>query len=417
MGLQAAAMTRTMAGGRYRDALRVAEFRALAGSSLVSVLGDSLAYLAVTVLVYQRTASPLLAALTFAVAFVPYLFGGTLLSALVDRIAPRRMLIGCDLVSGALVAVIALPGTPLALVFAALFAVGTLAPVRSGTAGAIVAQILPGERFVPGRSVLRIVVQTAQIVGAAAGGALLVPFGAHGALLADTLSFGLSAALVGAGLACRPVNAAAPPRSLVSDSLAGLRAVWALADVRRLLSLQWLVSFVAVAPEGLAAPAVAQSGHTAAYVGLWLTAIPAGTVLGDLLTVWTVPARMRPRLTWPLALLLPALLLGFAIRPPLPAAITLLALSGAASAYGLGLDQTLRDSTPQPLLARMYTVNQTGLMVVQGLGFAAAGALGGAVSAGTAITVAGSVGVLGVTVLWRQPATIKERQSRRARRK
>jgi hypothetical protein len=44
-------MTRTMAVGRYRDALGVAEFRALAGSSLVSVLGDSLAYLAVTVLV------------------------------------------------------------------------------------------------------------------------------------------------------------------------------------------------------------------------------------------------------------------------------------------------------------------------------------------------------------------------------
>jgi hypothetical protein len=50
--------------------------------------------------------------LTFAVAFVPYLFGGTLLSALVDWIAPRRMLIGCDLASGALIAMIALPGAP-----------------------------------------------------------------------------------------------------------------------------------------------------------------------------------------------------------------------------------------------------------------------------------------------------------------
>jgi MFS family permease len=401
-----------MVGGRYRDALRVAEFRALAGSSLVSVLGDSLAYLAVTVLVYQRTASPLLAALTFAVAFVPYLFGGTLLSALTDRIAPRRMLVGCDLISAGLAAVLALPGTPLALVFGALFAVGTLAPVRSGTASAIVAEILPGERFVPGRSVLRIVVQSAQILGAAAGGALLAMFGTHGALLADTCSFALSAALVATGVARRPVSAAdGKARSLVTDSLAGLRAVWALAAVRRLLALQWLVSFVAVAPEGLAAPAVAQSGHTAGYVGLWLTAIPAGTVLGDLLTVWTVPVRMRQRLTWPLALVLPALLLGFLAHPPLPAAITLLVLSGAASAYGLGLDQTLRDSTPAPLLARMYTASGTGLMVVQGLGFAAAGALGSAVAASTAITLVGALGVLGVTALWRRPPSTRDAHS------
>jgi len=75
--------------GTYRAALRVGEFDAIAGSSLISILGDSAAYLAVTVLVYQRTGSALLSALTFAVAFVPYLIGGTLLSALVDRLPPE----------------------------------------------------------------------------------------------------------------------------------------------------------------------------------------------------------------------------------------------------------------------------------------------------------------------------------------
>lgn len=403
-------MTQTATGGRYRDALRVAEFRALVASSLVSILGDSLAYLAVTVLVYQRTASPLLSALTFAVAFVPYLFGGTLLSALVDRIAPRRVLIGCDLVSAVLVAVIALPVTPLALTFAALFAVGTLAPVRSGTASAIVAEILPGDAFVPGRSVLRIVAQTAQIVGAAAGGALLVPLGTHGALVADTGSFVVSAAIVAAVLAPRPVALVTPQASLVHDSLAGLREVWGYVEVRRLLLLEWLVAFVAVAPEGLAAPAVAQAGQPSAYVGLWLAAIPVGVVLGDLVTVWTIPVRLRQRLTWPLAVALPALLVCFLARPPLPSALALLALSGAASAYGLGLDQTLRDITPRPLLARMYTVNQTGLMVVQGLGFAAAGALGDVVAASTAVAIAGLAGVGCVLALWCGGATSRRRE-------
>lgn len=93
--------------------------------------------------------------------------------------------------------------------------------------------------------------------------------------------------------------------------------------------------------------------------------------------------------------------------PPLPLAITLLLLSGAASAYGLGLDQALGEHTPPTLLARTYTVNTTGLMVVQGIGFAAAGALGSMVSAGTAIAVAGLLGVLGVTALRQQRPTAK----------
>jgi MFS family permease len=128
--------------------LRVGEFDAIAGSSLISILGDSAAYLAVTVLVYQRTGSALLSALTFAVAFVPYLIGGTLLSALVDRLHPRALLIGSDLVGAAVIAAIAAPGVPVPFLFVALFVIGSIAPVRSGTAGAIVADVLPGDTFV-----------------------------------------------------------------------------------------------------------------------------------------------------------------------------------------------------------------------------------------------------------------------------
>ena len=67
------------------------------------MLGDIVAAVALTVLVYQRTASPFLAGVTFTLAFVPYLFSGALLSALVDRVPPRRLMVACDLVSAAIV--------------------------------------------------------------------------------------------------------------------------------------------------------------------------------------------------------------------------------------------------------------------------------------------------------------------------
>jgi hypothetical protein len=383
----------TAVPGTYRAALRVVEFDAIAGASLVSILGDSAAYLALTVLVYERTGSSLLSALTFTIGFLPYLIGGTLLSGLVDRFRPKTLLIGIDVIGALLLAITAAPGVPIPVIFMMLFLIGALAPVRSGTASALIAEILTGDTFVAGRSVQRICSQTAQIAGAGVGGGLVAAFGPRGALVADTASFLLSAAITTFLIKAHPIRGVASSRSLLTDSLAGIRSVWADPAVRRLLLLGWVVPFVAVAPEALAAPAVAQGGHHAAVVGLWMAAIPVGTVLGDLLIVWMVPPARRLSLTWPLAAVLTVLLILFAAGPPLWLAIFLLVLSGAASGYGLGLDQALRDTAAPAATARMWALNSTGLMVSQGLGFAAAGALGQLVSAHVAIAIAGVIGL------------------------
>jgi hypothetical protein len=144
---------------------------------------------------------------------------------------------------------------------------------------------------------------------------------------------------------------------------------------------------------------VAQSHHSQSLVGLWLAAIPVGTVLGDVIAVWAVPSTQRKRLIWPLALALPAVMIVFAAHPPLALEIVILVLSGAASAYGLGVDQTLRDITPDALLARMYTLSSTGLMVIQGVGFAVAGALGDELRAANVIAIEGVAGVAAVAIL------------------
>jgi MFS family permease len=395
-------MASTAPSGSYRAALRVGEFDAICGAFLISILGDSAGYLAVTVLVYQRTNSAFLSALTFAIAFLPYLFGGTLLSALVDRVRPKHLLVGIDLAGAGLIAIAAIPGLPIPVLFGGLFVIGSLAPIRSGAATAIIAEVLPGDTFLAGRSLQRICSQTGQIAGTGLGGLLIAGFGVRGALLADTASYLVSAALIALAVRARPGQSVAGGPSLIADSLAGIRELWSRPAVRRLMLLGWIVPFVAVAPEGLAAPAVLQSGHPAALVGLWMAAIPVGTVVSDLLVVWAVPPRYRTRLTVPLAIALTGLMIVFFTGPPLGLSIALLAATGAASAYGLGLDLTLRDTTPPVLLGRMYTLYSTGLMVTQGLGFAAAGAVGQVLPAHDAIGAAGCLGLVAVLVLARR---------------
>jgi hypothetical protein len=250
----------------------------------------------------------------------------------------------------------------------------------------------------------RISSQLGQLGGTALGGGLVAAFGPRGALLADTASFVLSAGLTAGLVRSRPAVGRVGSQSLVADSWSGIRAVWSHHALRRLLLLGWILPFVAVAPEGLGAPAVAQSGHSASMVGLWLAAIPVGTVVGDLLMVWLVPPRLRRRLTWPLALTVTGLMIAFVTGPSLYASMALLVLAGAASAYGVGLDQALREAVPPDLLARMLTLNTTGLMVVQGLGFAAAGATAEVLPAHQAIAVAGGFGLLAASALARSPA-------------
>ena len=80
----------------FREVFAVREFRPLFGTYLLSTAGDELARVALTVLVYQRTASPLLSALTFAIGHLPWLLGGPVLSTLADRLPRHRVLIATD---------------------------------------------------------------------------------------------------------------------------------------------------------------------------------------------------------------------------------------------------------------------------------------------------------------------------------
>src|SRR6478672_9582221 len=58
-------LTEQAAKTTFRDVFAVAEFRALWMAQLLSVIGDQLARVALTVSVYDRTDSALLAAITF----------------------------------------------------------------------------------------------------------------------------------------------------------------------------------------------------------------------------------------------------------------------------------------------------------------------------------------------------------------
>src|ERR1051326_5068197 len=93
----------------------IGEFRALWLAQILSVAGDQLARVALTLLVFDRTHSPLLAAVTYAASIVPTFLGGILLSSLADRLPRREVMIACDVIRALLVCAMVVPGVPIAL--------------------------------------------------------------------------------------------------------------------------------------------------------------------------------------------------------------------------------------------------------------------------------------------------------------
>ncbi|MGZ4389525.1 MAG: MFS transporter [Gaiellaceae bacterium] len=384
---------------RYRDALAFGEFRAVFAAFSISLLGSVVAAVALTVLVYERTGSPFLSSLTFALGFLPYIVSGLLLSAVVDRLPPRRLLTGSDTACALLVVVMAWPRMPIPVLLGVLLLVSTVTSISGGARNALLRAVVGDAAFVPARSLMRIAAQTAQIVGNGLGGALLVVLAPRDLILLNAASFAGSAALTRFGLRHRPAREVASRVPLLRDSLRGARAVLARVELRRLLLFGWLVPACTVAPEALAAPYVFGSGGSRVLVGIWLVALPAGIVCGDLLGVWRLSPSRQRRLVVPLAAFTLLPYLAFLVRPPVPLALALLALSGLGGAYALGLDALVRDTAPRPLFARTMAINSAGLMTVQGLGFTAAGAVAELLAPAYVIAAAGACGLVAIALL------------------
>ncbi|NJP35684.1 MFS transporter [Micromonospora thermarum] len=384
----------------YRDVFAVAEFRVLFGSFGVFLIGETVKMLALSVLVYERTGSGLLAALAYVTGFLPHAFGGVFLLALADRWPPRALIVGYDLLRFAMVVVLALgvlsPGAMLGLVAV----VGLFGPVSSAARTALLPEVLHGDAYVLGRSLLTVAAGGTQVAGFALGGLLLGLVGPYGALWLTAVTCGLSALLVRVGLAARPPRARPGGGNAVRETWRVNRALLADRRVRGLLLAQWLPGSVLVGAEGVAVPYAAGLGVEAS-AGVLLMAAAFGMLVGDLLVGrFVAPARREAWTPW-LALLLGVPMLAFVARPALWPAAALFAVATAGFAYQLGLARRFLDAVPEERRGQAFGLVSTGLMAVQGLAAAAGGALSEVLAPGTVMALAGVASLVATLTLWR----------------
>ena len=154
----------------FRDVFAVREFRALWFSEVLSVAGDRLALVAITLLVFYRTGSPLLTAMAYAAGYIPWVIGGLFLADLADRRRRRSVMVFCDVVRAVLVAAMVIPAVPIGILVALLFATTMFAPPFESARAAITPDILPGESYPLATAVIQTTFLAGQVLGAVGGG-------------------------------------------------------------------------------------------------------------------------------------------------------------------------------------------------------------------------------------------------------
>lgn len=383
----------------YREVFAVRQFRVLFTGYALFLTGETVKMLALSVTVYAGTGSPLLAALAYVAGFLPYALGGTLLLAYVDRWPPRAVIVGCDLLRAAVAAVLAAGLLGPTAMLLLVFVTGVPGAVASAARTALLPDLLDGDRYVLGRSVISMAAGGTQVIGFAAGGLLISALGAHGALWITVGSCLLSAALVRTRLADHPRRSTGPG--------GGVAATWRVnrdllgrPAVRSLLLAQWLPPSLLVGAEGVLIPYADQVGVPAS-AGMLFTAVALGMLAGDLVIGRLIAPARREWLAAPLALLLGTPLLAFVLVPGPVAAAGLLAASGFGIAYQLGLARRFLDAVPEAHRGQAFGLAVTGTMTLQGAAAAAGGALGEVLAPSLVVTLAGVASTLAASAAWR----------------
>jgi predicted MFS family arabinose efflux permease len=383
----------------YRDVFAVTEFRALWSAQALSCAGDQFAQVAIAFMVYARTGSAFLTAAAYALTYLPPVIGGPLLSGLADLLPRQQMMITLDLIRAGLVALMALPGLPFAVLCTLLFCTVLLGTPFSSARAALLPDVLRGETYPLGSVIGSHTTQLSQIGGFLAGGALVGALGPYRALALDSLSFSLSAGILACWIRPRP----APSRSTAQPSpweitWEGVAAVFGSPVLRTLVLFGWLAGFTVV-PEALAAPYARVLGGGAPAIGLLMAAMPAGTVIGGFVVgrLLRPSDRMRP-MGW-LAMLSCAPLIFSLAHPPLAVLVMLWALAGAGGAYQLAAAAAFVTALPAARRVRAFAVAESGLLAAQGLGILTGGAVAQRIGAPRAVALAGLIGLLAAAVL------------------
>ncbi|WP_431984917.1 MFS transporter [Streptomyces qinglanensis] len=388
----------------YRELFRTPEFRPLFLTSTFQVAGQTVSGLALGTLLYTATGSPLLSSLAMFGPSLAQLIGATTLLSAADRLPPRTALAGLLLAFSLGTAAQTLPGLPVAGSFALLLTLGILASLGGGVRYGLLSEILPRDGYLLGRSVLNMSSGIMQIGGFALGGLLVTLLSARGTLLIGAALYLAGAVAARLGFGQRPARAAGRPSP--AETWRTNSRLWSSPARRAVYLGLWVPNGLVVGCESLFVP------YAPREAGLLFACGAVGMLAGDTVVGRCLPPGLRTRAAVPMLALLASPYLLFVLRPSLPLAAGLVMLASFGFGASLLLQERLMERTPDRLSGHALGLHSSGMLAMQGVGAALAGAVAERTSPATAMAL---VAALSLTVTLSLTPSLRagERRSRR----
>jgi MFS family permease len=370
----------------YRELFRTPEFTPLFAAVATQAAAGTLSSLAFGTLIYARTGSPLLSALSMFGPSFAQVLGATLLLSAADRLRPRAALALVGLVFGAGNLLLAVPGMPLGVMFALLLVMGLAGSVGGGVRMGLLNEIVPPGGYLLGRSMVNMAVGVMQVAGFGAGGLLIALVSPRTALVLGGLLCLGTALIARLGLTDRPPRAAGRPSVRATWQVNG--QLWAGPARRAVFLSLWVPNGLVVGAEALFVP------YAPTAAGALFIAGALGMFAGDLSAGRLIPARLRPRFVTPLRFLLGVPYLLFAVPLPVPVAVVLVAVASAGYGAGLLLQERLIALTDDTMLGQALGLQSSGTMTMQAVGATIAGVIAQHLPVGPAMAVMGALSLL-----------------------
>ncbi|MCA2001436.1 MAG: MFS transporter [Chloroflexi bacterium] len=390
----------------------------------VSRLGDNLHRIALAWWVLEKTGSASAMGTALVLSQIPLLIFILIGGIVVDRFPRVRIMFLSDLLSGTVVAFIAvfawLDVLEIWHIYIASLLFGFVEAFFFPAYNAVIPQIVPADMLTSANSLNGLSQRIMGVIGPIVGASLVAAGGTSLAFVLDSFSFFISAVFVffllrsGLGDMPKKEEGMMKSRSLrqtvkrgILDLREGFDAVIAVPWIWITIIIFGFLNIMEGSPRAVSLPFLIKDdlGADVAVLGWFGSAFSTGYVLSALVLGQFKRLRRRGLLGYLAILINGIILLLFGLKFPIPVLTVAMGIYGFCfNVFGLIWSVTLQEMVPHEKLGRVYAIDSLGSWVLLPVGFALAGWATDLVGAPTVFLAGGAGTILMILLGLAHPA-------------
>ncbi|MCE5204406.1 MAG: MFS transporter [Coriobacteriales bacterium] len=373
------------------------DYRRLWSAQFISVVGDKVNQIAMSILVYKATGSILQVGVMLAITTLPAVLFGMAAGVFVDRWDRRTTMVVSDLLRGTIVlSVPLLIHLGLPFFYLAAFGVSTVSLFFEPARLSLIPDVVEREHLMAANSLDNVTTSVSELLGLAFGAGVVSALGASNAFVLDAITYLVSAALVATvSKRTRPAKSGPGSERFMDQLQQGLRYINEEPVLRDLVTVYTFASAGVAASitavNGLGLERFGSGAVEGRAVGLAVldAAITIGLLLGSASVGRSGPDRAGRKFLTSLGVF-GAVFASVSLARTLPATLPLLMIGGVANMWFFVPGATIIQRASKPdCLGRVFAAKNALSRVATVLGFLVAGVLAEYVGLPTAVALIG----------------------------